>query len=83
MVLMSNKKEEQKIVIYTAPNGEVDLRVQDETILATLNQMAEVFGVQKAAVSKHIKNIYDTEELQPLATVSKMETVQKEGSRDT
>ncbi len=81
---MSKKDKEQKLVIYTAPNGEVDLKVhtKDETILATLNQLADIFGVQKAAVSKHLKNIYNTGELDPLATVSKMETVQKEGNRE-
>ncbi len=44
-------------------------------------KIAELFGVQKAAISKHLKNIYSTGELNREATVSKMETVQNEGGR--
>ena len=44
-------------------------------------KIAELFGVQKAAISKHLKNIYSTGELSREATVSKMETVQNEGGR--
>jgi hypothetical protein len=44
--------------------------------------MGEIFGVEKAAISKHLKNIYNEGELEEDSTVSKMETVQKEGNRD-
>jgi len=37
--------------------------------------------VQKAAISKHVKNIFETDELTKKATVSILETVQKEGER--
>ena len=47
----------------------------------SLNQIAFLFNVQKAAVSKHIKNIFESGELNPASTVSKMETVQLEGNR--
>ena len=43
--------------------------------------MAELFDVEVPAISKHLSNIYEEGELQPDATVSKMEIVQKEGSR--
>ena len=43
--------------------------------------MAEIFNVQKAAISKHVKNIFKSGELSEKATVSKMETVQTEGNR--
>src|SRR3989344_1904863 len=71
------------IVIYRDKNRDVILRadVGEETILASLNQIAEIFNVQKAAISKHLKNIFETGELDPKATVSKMETVQNEGGR--
>ncbi len=80
---MKNKKGENNIVIYQAKDGAIELRadVEKETILASLNQIADLFGVQKAAISKHIKNIYETGELLPKATVSKMETVQIEGKK--
>jgi prophage antirepressor-like protein len=74
----------KELVIYQAKDGAIELKVDEskETIWANLNQIAGLFGVQKAAISKHIKNIYETGELSKKATVSKMETVQKEGKRE-
>ncbi len=43
--------------------------------------MSELFGVNIPAISKHLKNIYESKELSPAATISKMETVQMEGQR--
>ncbi len=73
----------EDIVIYKGPKGNVTLRAQVEkdTMWASLSQIADLFGVQKAAVSKHIKNIYQTGELSQRATVSILETVQNEGKR--
>jgi len=47
--------------------------------LATQKTMAELFAVKIPAISKYLKNIYDSGELIPEATISKMETVQTEG----
>lgn len=43
--------------------------------------IADLFGVGIAAISKHLKNIFESGELTPAATISKMETVQTEGDR--
>lgn len=43
--------------------------------------MAELFGVKTPAISRHLKNIYESGELTPGATISKIETVQSEGGR--
>ena len=77
---LTSKKNE--IVVYQ-PNETLRLEVQlrDESIWLPQQKIAELFGVQKAAISKHLKNIYASGELQPAATVSKMETVQVEGRR--
>jgi len=77
------KNETKNIVVYQAPNGLIEFRTDNdkETLLANLNQIADLFGVQKSAISKHIKNIFESGELNPNATVSKIETVQKEGAR--
>lgn len=78
------KKEKQRnTIIYQAPNGAVEVRLdaKKETILLTQQQVAELFDVQKAAISKHVKNIFDTKELEEGATVSILETVQIEGKR--
>ena len=70
-------------VVYQSKSGSLELKADSkhETIWLTQQQVAELFAVQKAAISKHVKNIFESEELQQKATVSKMETVQKEGKR--
>lgn len=78
----NNKKPKGEIIIYKAPEGpEVQVKLDNETVWLTQNKIATLFGTQKAAISKHIKNIYKTDELSQKATVSKMETVQIEGNR--
>jgi len=80
----TNNKEQSKgeIIIYKAPEGpEFEVKLNDETVWLSLNQIAKLFGTQKAAISKHVNNIYKSAELSQKATVSKMETVQKEGER--
>lgn len=69
------------IIIFEAATQQVEVRLEGETLWITQAQMAELFEVQKAAVSKHLKNIYASGELDQDATVSKMETVRKEGGR--
>jgi len=77
---MDNQSE---IVLYTTTDGKVkiDTIFQNETIWLTQAKMAELFDVNVPAISKHISNIYEEGELQKKATISKMETVQLEGSR--
>ena len=69
------------ITIYQAENGMVEVRLERDTVWLSQEQMAALFDVQKAAVSKHLKNIYASGELEQTATVSKLETVQQEGAR--
>lgn len=59
----------------------VSVVFRDETFWLTQKAMAELFDVNVPAISKHLQNIYEEEELEQSATVSKMETVQKEGER--
>lgn len=76
-------RERFDFLIYK--NGEenisVNAVVHDESVWLTQKAMAELFGVEVPAVSKHLKNIYDEGELERVATVSKMEIVQQEGTR--
>lgn len=69
--------------IYEAGDGSVmlEVRLQGDTLWLSQEQMGALFDVQKAAISKHLKNIFLSGELDRSATVSKMETVQQEGSR--
>jgi len=74
---------QSEIILYRTEDGSVkiDTIFQDETIWLTQSSMAELFGVNVPAISKHLKNIYEEGELQKEATLSKMETVQNEGGR--
>lgn len=70
-----------EIAIYQNPDGDIQLQVQIEqdNVWLTQKQMAELFGTEIPAISKHIKNIFKTKELSKKETVSKMEIVQIEG----
>ncbi|NWG27099.1 MAG: virulence protein RhuM/Fic/DOC family protein [Ignavibacteriaceae bacterium] len=83
---MSKSKSEEikkgEIIIYKSKDGpKLEVRLEEETIWLTQNQIASLFDVKKAAISKHLKNIFNSGELKEKATVSKMETVQIEGDR--
>ena len=72
-----------EFLIYKSAEEDVsvDALIQDETIWLTQRSMAELFGVEVPAVSKHLSNIFAEGELSPNATISKMEIVQQEGNR--
>lgn len=71
-------------LVYNTPDKDIKVNavIKDDTIWLTQKSMAELFGVQTPAISKHLKNIYEEGELNELATISKMETVQIEGNRE-
>ena len=75
---------ELNFLIYKTPgeNISVNALVKNETIWLTQKAMAELFDVNVPAISKHLQNIYDENELNIGATVSKMEIVQQEGTRN-
>lgn len=75
--------DRKDIIIYTDQNQNIklDVIIKDETLWATQKQMAELFEVKVPAISKHLKNIFESEELDEKATVSKMEIVRYEGNR--
>ena len=52
-----------------------------ETVWLTQSQMAELFGTQRQAITKHLKNIFESHELEKTATSSILELLQKEGMR--
>ncbi len=76
--------QDKKLAIFQASSGAIELKLDKskETLWANLNQIAQMFSVQKAAISKHLTNIYRDNELKKEATVSILETVQKEGTRE-
>jgi hypothetical protein len=66
-------------VLHLLPEFRLELKADNEaeTIWLTQQQVAELFDVNKTAISKHVKNIFESKELVYKATVSEMETVQK------
>jgi hypothetical protein len=75
---------ENNIILYQTANGSVSISVKYENENFWLSQklIAQLFGVEIPAISKHLSNIYETGELQQNATISIMETVQQEGTRN-
>jgi hypothetical protein len=84
MKKLSIKDEQTAFLLYTAPEGKVKVEVflNEETVWLTQKPIAQLFGVQVSAISKHFKNIYESGELSREATISILETVQTEGKRE-
>lgn len=74
--------EQGEIILYQPDEAvKLEVRMEDETVWLTQAQIAELFGTEVPAISKHIRNIIRSGELEKEATVSKMEIVRLEGSR--
>ena len=84
---MKNKSQQNEInngvAIYQSETGAIEFQadVKKETLWASLQQIASLFDTDKSGISRHIKNIYQTGELEKKSTVAKIATVQKEGNR--
>ena len=72
-------------LFYNSEDGKTSIQViadaDAETIWTTQKGMAQIFGVEVPAISKHLKNIFDSRELDEKAVVSKMETTAADGKR--
>lgn len=71
------------IIIYQAPNGAIELNIdnEQETVRANQSQMAELFWVTPQNITLHLRNIYKEQELIESATCKESLQVQLEGSR--
>ncbi len=86
---MSKKKIASKensfteILLYNTPNGKVKVEIylQNETVWLSQQKMADLFGVDRSVVTKHLANIYSENELNKEATCAKIAQVQTEGDR--
>ncbi len=72
-----------EFLIYTTPGGgvKVEILLKDETIWLTQAKIADLFGVERSVVTKHLLNIYKEGELQKDSTCAKIAQVQNEGER--
>jgi hypothetical protein len=73
-----------EFLIFTTQAGEqsIEARYADETVWLTQKLMAELFAVDVRTISEHLKNIYETGEVQHQATIRKFRIVQTEGNRE-
>jgi len=71
-----------EFLLYTAPNGDVKVEVllSGETIWLTQKRIAELFGVGVPAISKHLKNIFESGELQEELVISILENTTAHGA---
>ena len=78
---MDNKSS---LIIYTTDDGltNIDVTFDNETVWLSLDQMAVLFDRNKSTISRHIKNIFEEQELEEKSTVAKFATVQTEGNRE-
>jgi death-on-curing family protein len=78
------KKVSKDLILYQTKNGEIQFRGDfvNETIWATQKQIAEVFGIERSVVTKHIRNIFKDKEVNKNSTSAIFAQVQKEGRRE-
>ena len=69
------------IIIYQTEDGltKINVKIENETVWLSQQQMADLYDTTKQNISLHIKNIFDEEELDINSTVKEFLTVQKEG----
>jgi len=81
MYKLSIKDELTEFLLYTSPGGEVKVEVilNKETVWLTQKAIAQLFGVQVPAISKHLKNIFESGELNENSVVSILETTAADG----
>nr|MBP6634810.1 virulence RhuM family protein [Paludibacter sp.] len=77
---MENQGE---IILYQSEDAtQLEVRIENETVWLSLNQMSDLFGRDKSVISRHIRNIFDEGELEYMSTVAKNATVQNEGGKE-
>jgi hypothetical protein len=79
---LSLQDQTTEFLLYTAPNGQIKVEVLlgNETLWLTQKRMAELFGVGVPAISKHLKNIFGSGELQEELVISILETTTEHGA---
>ena len=72
-----------QFLLYQTPDGDsqIEVKLQNDTVWLSLDQMAELFQRNKSTISRHIKNVLEDGELSEVATIANFATVQNEGNR--
>ena len=79
---MNMTEDKGQILLYQTPDGEsrIEVRLQDETVWLSLDQMAELFQRNKSTISRHIKNVFEEGELEKDVVVAKFATTTQHGA---
>lgn len=74
--------KQMDMVLYNSDDGEVSVNayIKDESLWVTQKSMAELFGIDKSGISRHLKNIFDTAELDEKVVVAKIATTTQHGA---
>lgn len=80
---VEQQKPQGEIILFQTQDGDsrIEVKLVNETVWLSLNQMAELFERDKSSISKHIKNVFKEGELHENQTVAKFATVQTEGKK--
>lgn len=72
-----------QFLLYQTPDGvsKIEVKLQDDNVWLSLDQMAELFQRNKSTISRHIKNVLEEGELLADSTIANFATVQNEGKR--
>ncbi|OGV45787.1 MAG: cell filamentation protein Fic [Lentisphaerae bacterium GWF2_44_16] len=81
--MKNNLPEKTEFLLYKTEDGQIQIetRMQDETVWLSLNQMAELFGVDKSGISRHLKNILESGELSRNSVVAIFATTASDGKK--
>ena len=76
-----NPNEEQSMLFYTTPTGNVNVQVlfNNETLWLPQKRMAELFGVDRSVITKHLKNIFESNELEENQVCAKIAHTAEDG----
>ncbi len=80
---MSDTPQFNDILLYTTAQGNVKIEVlfENETFWLSQKKIAELFGVERPAITKHLKKIFEFGELQEISVSSKMEHTATDGKK--
>ena len=75
--------EKNEIIVYQPEGGEfhIEVRMDQDTVWLTQAQMAELFNTDRTSINRHIRNIFQTQELYENSTCAKIAQVRLEGGR--
>ena len=79
---LSRQKPENEIIIYQPDSTlKLEVRLEDETVWLTQQQIADLFGTKRPAITKHLTNIYKSGELEENNTCSILEHMGNDGKQ--